>query len=595
MYILKILKYGYRIMKISWKANGAYSIISPLGLIYVSTIFPLVQIFVLTRAIDLLTHIDAFTLSKLSPFLSVYILFYLIRIILDTFVSSKVFIYDMRLGDYLDMIVNQKLAQLDPATFESSQFQDLLSQMRGLSGAFYNFNMSFFGMIDSLIKIISSSILLIVSFPIFIPIIMFATIPYYIASNARREAIWPYFWEKRSPLIRLVWYVMGLMSQEANSKETAIYKTGNVLLSKSKHAVNTYFRNFFSVLNRGDVKILTGSLIQFVAFIYTQVLNLGAVLSGKLSIGNFGLYFQQTLNLAEGSEKLLENYSSIGMRLKYLDKFFQFFEIKPKIASPSEPMPIPNSPFPARIEFKDVSFRYPKTEKYILRNFNLTINSGEKIALVGENGAGKSTIIKLLLRFHDVTEGEVLINGVNIKGIDLDEWHKQIGALFQDYIRYQFMVKENVYYGNLKNNHNRELLYKSVERSGAKQFIEELPQKYDQVVGKMFDGGVDLSGGQWQKLALARAYFRDAPFLILDEPTAAIDAKAEYEIFQKVNELQKNKTVIIISHRFSTVRNADRILVLNEGRIIEEGSHEKLMKEKGLYAELFNIQAQGYK
>ncbi|HLL61206.1 MAG TPA: ABC transporter ATP-binding protein, partial [Candidatus Nitrosocosmicus sp.] len=169
------------------------------------------------------------------------------------------------------------------------------------------------------------------------------------------------------------------------------------------------------------------------------------------------------------------------------------------------------------------------------------------------------------------------------------------GALFQDFIKYQFTFKENVYFGNLKENKNIELLKAAIEKSGANKYVEDLPNTYDQVVGKMFDNGIDLSGGQWQKLALARAFFRNAPILILDEPTSAIDAKAEFEIFEKVQQLQKDKTVIIISHRFSTVRNADRILVLDEGRIVEEGNHKKLMKKQGLYAELFNIQAQGYK
>jgi ATP-binding cassette subfamily B protein len=256
---------------------------------------------------------------------------------------------------------------------------------------------------------------------------------------------------------------------------------------------------------------------------------------------------------------------------------------------------IPESPTPPLIEFKNVSFRYPKTERDILKDFNLTIQSGEKVALVGENGAGKTTLIKLLLRFYDATEGEILINGVNLKDVNLEEWHKYIGALFQDFIKYQFTFKENIYFGDLTKKQEEELLKEAIVRSGADKYLDTLPDKYDQIVGKMFEGGMDLSGGQWQKLALARAFYRNAPILVLDEPTSAIDAKAEYEIFQKVQSLQKDKTVVIISHRFSTVRNADRILVLDEGKILEEGSHEKLMKKKGLYAELFNIQAQGYK
>jgi ATP-binding cassette subfamily B protein len=242
-----------------------------------------------------------------------------------------------------------------------------------------------------------------------------------------------------------------------------------------------------------------------------------------------------------------------------------------------------------------VSFKYPGTDRFILKNFNLTIKSGEKIALVGENGAGKTTIIKLLLRFHDVTDGEVLINRVNIKDVSLEEWHKSVGALFQDFIKYQFTFKENVYFGDLSKPKKVKFLKEAITQSGADKFIGNLPEGRSQILGKMFEGGIDLSGGQWQKLALARAFYRNAPLLILDEPTSAIDAKAEYEIFQRVQNLQKDKTVIIISHRFSTVRSADRILVLEGGKIIEEGNHKELMDKKGLYEELFTLQAQGYK
>ena len=199
------------------------------------------------------------------------------------------------------------------------------------------------------------------------------------------------------------------------------------------------------------------------------------------------------------------------------------------------------------------------------------------------------------MRFYDPTEGEILINGVNIKELNLEEWHKLVGALFQDFIKYQFTFKENVYIGNLSKIDNEKLLREAIAKSGASAYVGKLPEGINQVVGKMFEKGIDLSGGQWQKLALARAFFRDAPLLILDEPTSAIDAKAEYEIFQNVQKLQKDKTVIIISHRFSTVRNADRILVLQGGKIIEEGNHKKLLAKDGLYAELFELQARGYK
>jgi ATP-binding cassette subfamily B protein len=347
--------------------------------------------------------------------------------------------------------------------------------------------------------------------------------------------------------------------------------------------------------NKSLSNIILSGLIQMVAFAVTQGINLAAVFAGKLAIGQFTLYFQQTLNLAQAAEGVLDNYSSMSMRNKTIDNYLEFMSYPNTIKLPKNAELIPKNPNPPIIELKNVSFTYPDSERFILKDFNLTIKSGEKIALVGENGAGKSTLIKLLLRFYDVTDGEVFINGIPIKKIDLNEWYKKIGALFQDFIKYQFTFKENVIFGNLAKKDDLYALKDAIKKSGADGYVADLPKGVDQIVGKTFEEGVDLSGGQWQKLALARAFFRDAPILILDEPTSAIDAKAEYEIFERVQNLQKDKTVIIISHRFSTVRNADRILVLDQGRIVEEGNHEKLMNKKGLYAELFNIQAKGYK
>jgi ATP-binding cassette subfamily B protein len=467
--------------------------------------------------------------------------------------------------------------------------------MQGINISLSSFLRGIITIIDAIFKIVTASIVLLTGFPIFIPLIIISVVPQYFISNNMREAIWPFFGTVRAPLMRVSEYIRKLLSADATSKEVSIFNIGDALLSKLRHEQKKYMGKFVPKVDSWLDKVMFAHVFQLAAFIITQYLNLSAVIAGKLTIGLFTLYFQQTRNLASGSAALLENYASVSMRNKNVEKFLQFLATEKKITSPAHPQALPSEPLPPVIEFKDVYFKYPGTERYILKKFNLKLESGEKVALVGENGAGKSTIIKLLLRFYDVTEGELLINGTNIKELNITEWQRQIGALFQDFIKYQFTFKENVYLGNLKEKDNVELLKKAIKKSGADTYVENLPEKYNQVVGKMFEGGVDLSGGQWQKLALARAFFRDAPILILDEPTAAIDAKAEYEIFQKVEQLQKDKTVLIISHRFSTVRNADRILVLNNGKIIEEGSHESLMKKDGMYAELFNLQAQGYK
>lgn len=593
--MFKDLRYGWESLKITWRANGIPAVILILSKIYESTLFPFLQVFLLAKLLDILGKSSHVTLSQIAWLTGSYIMGALLKLSLSTFIDAKNSYQEIKTDSYLDLQINKKLTELDPATFENSGFQGLLSQMDSVKGSFQAHLDRFIGLINFVVQFITAAIVISTTFPIFVPLILIASVPSFLAWHKFRKETWPYYVEKRTLLVRVTQYIKGLLSTDSTSKEAAIFNTGPVLLNKIKGERDNYLSAFDKIVGPRVPELILARIVQFGVFIWTQYMNIQGVLKGTLGIGQFTLVFQQTMSLATSAEEALNMYSSMAVRSKYLDKYFEFMKTGRLITNPSDAKDIPENPTPALIEFRNVSFRYPKTERDILHNFDLKINSGEKIALVGENGAGKTTLIKLLLRFYDVTEGEVLINGVNIKEVDLNKWRSGIGALFQDFIKYQFTFKENVLFGNTGSNENKELLEEAVERSGAKGYLDNLPNKYSQVVGKMFDGGIDLSGGQWQKLALARAFYRNAPILILDEPTSAIDAKAEYEIFERVQKLEKDKTVFIISHRFSTVRNADRILVLDNGKIVEEGNHEKLMKRNGLYAELFNLQAKGYK
>jgi len=593
--VRKSLSYGFKALNLAWKANGFYAVLAILSKLYDSTIYPLIQVLLLSILLDLLAQDKSLTLFNLGWIIVIYLLASLVKLSLKSFLDVKEAFLQTQQEGYIDLLISKKLTELDPATFENPEFQDLLAQLDGIKGTLQMHLVRLTSLIDAVFKFITATVILSFTFPLFAPLIIIATIPSYITWDRFRVKTWPYYVEKKSIVTRVTQYIKNLLSSDSTSKEAIIFQTGPVLLSKIKKEQKSYFSEFAKANDPWIINILLARVLQFGVFAYTQYLNLSRVLQGTLSIGQFTLVFQQSLALTLSAEEILNQYSSISARNKYLDKFFDFLETEKVITSPPEPVTIPNKPEPPIVEFKNISFRYPGTERDILKGFNLIIKTGEKVALVGENGAGKTTLIKLMLRFYDATEGEVLINGVNIKNLNLDEWHKYIGALFQDFIKYQFTFKENVYFGDLTKKQEEEFLKEAIEKSGADKYLDTLPDKYDQVVGKMFEGGIDLSGGQWQKLALARAFFRNAPILVLDEPTSAIDAKAEYEIFENVQKLQKDKTVIIISHRFSTVRNADRILVLDEGKIIEEGSHNYLMEKKGLYAELFNIQAKGYK
>jgi ATP-binding cassette, subfamily B, bacterial len=593
--MLKILTYGWEILKIDWKANGLLSIMAIFSNIYENTLYPFIQVFLLAQVLDLVQHNNNLQFSDFHLIIVAFVLASLVKIALTTFVNLQTYTMDVNLNTYLNSQIFTKLTTLDPATFESPEFQELLTQMEGIWGIMSSQLQRFIGLINAVVSVATAILVLFPLFPQFIPLVLLSVIPAYYFGDVARKKLWPFYTSKRSVVLRVTHYIRDLLSQDGTSKETAIFHTGPILLKKAENVQTTFIRQYNKVNKPFINKIIFSNILQLVVFLYTQYVNLLSIIKGTLGIGQFSLAFQQTLNLATSSQGILDMYSSMLNRIQQIDQYMEFINYPRSISSSIHPTPITTNPSPPIIEFKNVRFRYPKSKRDILQDFNVTLHPGEKLALVGENGAGKTTLIKLLLRFYDVTEGEILINGTNIKQISLDEWHKQVGALFQDFIKYQFTFKENVYFGDLTKENKEETLKEAIRKSGADAYLHDLPKRIDQVVGKMFDEGIDLSGGQWQKLALARAFYRNAPILILDEPTSAIDAKAEYEIFQNVQKLQQDKTVIIISHRFSTVRNADRILVLDDGKIIEEGNHETLMKKKGLYEELFTLQAKGYK
>lgn len=593
---MKTFRYATLVLKIYFKANGMWAVFDIANRLYSFTFYPLIQVWLLAELLNLFAARGVnLSFMDVAWMIELYIAANIVKVVMFWLAMIPGARNEFAIYDHIELEIDKKLNQLDPAVFESTKFQNLLAQMDGAKGTTVMYMVRLTSLINDGITFLTAAIVVSTQFPVFIPIVIFAAIPSFIASNKMRSRIWPFMSHDRSIVDRLFSYIRLTFSTPATSKEVAIFKNGPQLLDKFKRSHKAYYKGFEKAYSGSlSMMILTG-LLQMGALVITQAINLAAVFSGKIAVGSFALFFQQTIVLSESAIQTLDDYSSMNMRTKYLDNYVEFLNYPNSITLSKKSEVVPTTPTPQVIEFKNVFFKYPDSENFILKNFNLIIESGEKIALVGENGAGKSTIIKLILRFYDVTDGEILINGVNIKNIDLENWHQNIGALFQDFIKYQFTFRENVIYGNLDKKDDLKAFREALRKSGAESIVADLPKAEEQIVGKTFEEGIDLSGGQWQKLALARAFFRDAPILILDEPTSAIDAKAEYEIFKNVANLQRDKTVIIISHRFSTVRNADRILVLDEGKIVEEGDHASLMKKKGLYEELFTIQAQGYK
>jgi ATP-binding cassette subfamily B protein len=293
-------------------------------------------------------------------------------------------------------------------------------------------------------------------------------------------------------------------------------------------------------------------------------------------------------------ENLVSSLVGISEQALFIKDLFDFFETNPTILSPPNAIPAPR-PIRNGFEFENVSFAYPGSEKWVLSNVSFRFYPEERIALVGENGAGKTTLVKLLARLYDPSAGRIVLDGVDLREYDVNDLRHEIGVIFQDYMRYDMLAAENIGVGRIEELQNELRMKASAEKSLAAGVVSALPKRYRQMLGRRFEGGVDLSTGQWQKMALARAYMRDAQILILDEPTASLDARAEFEVYQRFVDLTAGKMAVLISHRFSTVRMADRILVLEEGRIAEQGSHRQLVALGGKYAELFELQAAGYR
>jgi ATP-binding cassette subfamily B protein len=313
-----------------------------------------------------------------------------------------------------------------------------------------------------------------------------------------------------------------------------------------------------------------------------------------MSVGTLTFLAGAIAGASTNLQLIFSTFSSIADQSLFLSDLLSFLSIIPKVRSKPNALTCPR-PIREGIEFRNVSFAYPGTSRWVLQNLNLRLQQGERIALIGENGEGKTTIVKLVTRLYDPTEGSILLDGVDLREYDLEDYASQIAVIFQDFMRYDMTARENIAIGRINESNNLPGILSAARKSLADGVIQKLQGGYEQMLGRRFDAGVDLSGGEWQKVALARAYLRDAQILILDEPTASLDARSEHEVFQRFADLTESKLSLLISHRFSTVKMADRIIVLEKGKISEEGHHEQLLASGGRYAEMFEMQASSYR
>jgi len=383
-------------------------------------------------------------------------------------------------------------------------------------------------------------------------------------------------------------------ASDETAKEVKIFGLSDFFGSRYKKLAGEYYRANRDLSARraawGGLLSMVGSLGYYTAYaviIYRTVY-------GELSLGDLTFLSGSFLRLRSLMEAILIRFSSIADSALYLRDLFDFLEMEPRIIS------IDNSlPFPVTIRkgftFENVGFRYPQMKQWVLRDVSFTLHPGEKLALVGENGAGKTTLVKLLTRLYDPVEGRIMLDGHDLRKYNLDGLRDAVGVIFQDYVKYHLTATENIAVGLIDERNNETRIKEAARQSLADKVIENLPNGYQQMIGRWFKQGTNLSGGEWQKIAIARAYMRDAQLLILDEPTASLDARAENEVFRRFVELTFDKCAVLISHRFSTVRMADRIVVLHEGKLLEHGTHDELLAVGGRYSELFQMQAAGYR
>ncbi len=589
-----------RVLRLVWSTHGFFTAV--LGVLSVAQGFmPTISVLISRSVID--SVVSGIVHHEISPIwlpVGLQLAAGLTSNLLSTLSNTVQQLLQERVSNRVQFLVLEKSNTLDLAFFENPEFYDKLRNATDQS-TYQPVSMvsQTFGLVQTFVTLISMIFLLLQLAWWLAIIALLVPIPSFIASSR-------YGWRgyqlmrRQSPERRLMAYFNQVMTIDHYNKEIKLFDLGNYFIERFKTLANKFYEEKKSILVRRYA----------IGFFWTSITvaaNSGIYLyvayeavTGHISLGGLTLYTQSAVQTGSNFQALLNGISNTYETNLYVNTLFEFLEYEPKLVSPSNPRPItPNADTQGLdIEFRNVSFTYPDKDKETqaaLRNVSFTVHAGESIALVGSNGAGKTTIVKLLTRLYDPDEGEILIGGHNIKEYDLKELRDHVGVIFQDYVTYFLSARENIGVGRIADVENQPLVVGAAQKSGADRVINRLAEGYDTTLGRWFEKGAQLSGGEWQKVALARAFMRDAGILILDEPTSSLDAQAEYEVFARFRELTRGKTAIFISHRFSTVRLADRILVLENGHIIENGSHAELIELNKRYAELFNLQAEAYR
>jgi ATP-binding cassette subfamily B protein len=498
-----------------------------------------------------------------------------------------------RYTNHVSVRVMEHAASLDLVAYEDPTFYDRLERARVQATDRLYMIQAIGRLIQQVITTITLSVSIMVFSPWLLLLLVVGVIPAFVGET--HFAFLGYAKNfRQTPIRRQLDYLRVLGGSKEAAKELKLFGLRDFLTTRFKRLSNQVYEEDIALARR---KVVAGGVLSAIgtAGYYTAyVFAVWRTVTGVFSFGTLSLLANAIREASSNLQQTFSTLSTIADQALFLTDLIAFFDMRPTIQSEANALPAPR-PIRLGFEFQNVSFRYPGGSRLVLNGLNFHLRPGERVALIGENGEGKTTIVKLLTRLYDPAEGRVLLDGVDLREYDLEDLYREIGVIFQDFMRYEMTARENIAVGRIEQIDDLQLLQQSAQKSMADEVVGKLRSGYEQMLGRRFEGGVDLSGGEWQKIALARAYLRDAQVLILDEPTSALDARSEYEVFQRFAELTAGKMALFISHRFSTVRMADRIVVLENGRIAEEGSHDALTHLGGRYAEMFELQAASYR
>ena len=587
-----------------WRTSPALTL-SNIVLRLLRAALPLAMLYLGKLIIDDVIHLTRLPPQNrlLTPVLTLVALEFGLVLLADA-LGRGVALLDSLLGDLFanqsSLRLMEHAAELDLDQFEDSTFYDKLERARRQTLSRTVLMSQILAQGQDAVTLLLLAGGLVAFQPWLLGLLLLAVVPAFLGESHFNERSYSlsHSW---TPERRELDYLRQTGASDETAKEVKIFGLSDFLMGRFKELSDSFYAQNKSLALRragwGTVFAAVGAAGYYGAYVYI----IARAVAGQISVGQLTFLAGSFARLRGLLEGILSRFSSVADGALYLQDFFDFFALRPNIVRPlpGTPAAAKLRPFPRPIQhgfqFEKVGFQYKNGAKWAIRNLSFELRAGEKLALVGENGAGKTTLVKLLARLYDPTEGRILLDGYDLRDYDPAELRAEIGVIFQDFVRFQLPAGQNLAVGRIEERQNQLRIESAAQQSLADTVIQKLPGGYDQMIGRRFAGGVDLSGGEWQKIALGRAYMRDAQLLILDEPTAALDARAEFEVFERFKELTQGKTAVLISHRFSTVRMADRILVIENGQFVEIGSHEELLGRAGRYAELFRLQAAGYR